>query len=87
MITPFNNDFLILNNFLNQLNDSSIWYRLDKFSSGAITVTVSIPGYIWEIEFLDDGKVHIETFSSNGVVAEPNKVSELLQRLIDENSD
>jgi hypothetical protein len=53
------------NDFLNKLEDSSIFYRLNKFSKESIMVEVVVPGQRWEIEFMNDGSVVIEKFISN----------------------
>ncbi len=52
-------------NFLNQLEDRSIFYRLNKVRTEAIMVELVVPGQRWEVEFMEDGKVEIEKFISD----------------------
>lgn len=53
-------------NFLNKLDDSNIFYKLDKVRNDAILVEITVPGQRWEIEFMEDGTVEIEKFISDG---------------------
>lgn len=41
--------------FLNQLEDRKIYYRLNKIRTESIMVEVAVPGQRWEVEFMDDG--------------------------------
>lgn len=43
-------------------------------------VLVATPGERWEIEFLDDGSVEIEKFTSNGEIYGKDILNELLAR-------
>ncbi|MCZ8519728.1 MULTISPECIES: hypothetical protein [Paenibacillus] len=52
--------------FLNKLEDSKIFYKLNKVRNEAIMVEVAIPGQRWEIEFLEDGTVEVEKFINDG---------------------
>ncbi len=38
-------------NFLNELEEKNIYYRLNKTRDGSIMVEVAVPGQRWEIEF------------------------------------
>ena len=53
-------------NFLNKLEESSIFYKLSKVRNEAIMVEIAVPGQRWEIEFMEDGTVEIEKFLSDG---------------------
>ncbi len=53
-------------NFLNKLEESSIFYKLNKVRNESIMVEVAVPGQRWEIEFMEDGTVDIEKFISDG---------------------
>ena len=53
-------------NFLNKLEDNSIFYKLNKVRNEAIMVEVAVPGQRWEIEFMEDGTVEVEKFISDG---------------------
>lgn len=52
--------------FLNKLEDSNIFYKLDKVRNEAVMVEVVVPGQRWEVEFMEDGTVEIEKFISDG---------------------
>lgn len=52
-------------NFLNQLENSHIFYKLNKVRNEAIMVEIAVPGQRWEVEFMEDGTVEIEKFISD----------------------
>lgn len=52
--------------FLNKLEDSNIFYKLNKVRNEAIMVEIVVPGQRWEVEFMEDGTVEIEKFISDG---------------------
>ncbi len=52
--------------FLNKLEDSNIFYKLNKVRKEAIMVEITVPGQRWEVEFMDDSTVEIEKFKSDG---------------------
>lgn len=58
-------DLKDLNSFLNKLETSNIYYRLNKIRNESIMIEVAVPGQRWEIEFLEDGTIEIEKFISN----------------------
>jgi len=43
-------------------------------------VIVTVPGQRWEVEFLEDGRVDVEKFVSDGTISGENE----LRRLFDE---
>lgn len=51
---------------LNKLEDSNIFYKLNKVRDDAIMVEVAVPGQRLEVEFMEDGTVEIEKFISDG---------------------
>lgn len=53
-------------NFLNKLEESNIFYKLNKVRDEAIIVEITVPGQHWEVEFMNDGTVEIEKFISDG---------------------
>lgn len=57
-----------VNNFLNELEDKNIYYRLNKIRKESIMVEVVLPGQRWEVEFMEDGTVEIEKFISDGTI-------------------
>lgn len=54
-----------LHDFLNELEERKIYYKLNKVRSEAILVEVAVPGQRWEVEFIDDGSIEIEKFMSD----------------------
>jgi len=76
--------FNSLTTFLNKLEQKSISYTLAHNRDEAITVFVATPGERWEIEFLGDGSVEIEKFTSNGEIYGKNILSELFARYSDQ---
>ncbi|MEG0260362.1 MAG: hypothetical protein RR595_02740 [Lysinibacillus sp.] len=52
--------------FLNKLEESKVFYKLNKVRNEAILVEIAVPGQRWEVEFMEDGTVEIEKFISDG---------------------
>ena len=44
-------------------------------------VTIATPGSRWEVEFMDDGTVEVERFSSDGTIWDESAIDELLREL------
>lgn len=55
-----------INEFLNELDNRKIYYKLSKVRPESIMVEVAVPGQRWEIEFMNDGTTEIEKFISDG---------------------
>ncbi len=68
--------------FLNHLEEASIYYKLDKCNDEYIMVEVSVPGERWEIEFADND-VRIEKFRSDGNIYNKNELENLFQQFSD----
>ncbi len=66
--------------FLNRLEQEKIHYTLSHHRENAIMITVSVPGERWEIEFLEDGSVEVEQFTSDGEIYDENLLDDLLVR-------
>ncbi len=63
-----NNDVLDeMLNFLDRLDKTQTYYTLSYHRSRMIMINIVVPGERWEIEFEDDGDVHVERFISDGV--------------------
>ena len=61
------NDLL---NFLVNLEERKISYRLEHNRQDSIMVLVATPGKRWEVEFFGDGRIETEVFGgSSGVHA------------------
>jgi hypothetical protein len=66
--------------FLNRLDRSNIHYRIDHDRPDSVRVDVSLPGELWEVEFMADGLVDIERFRSvAGVETDPAILEELFR--------
>ena len=76
--------FYNLTNFLNRLEQKSISYTLAHHRDDSIMVFVAIPGERWEIEFLGDGSIEIEKFTSNGEIYGKDILNELFARYSDQ---
>lgn len=72
-----------LTQFLGQLRDAQIHFSVCSVRSGAIMVTVNVPGEIWEVEFLDDGSVEVERFLSTGNIVDASAFADLFARFSD----
>ncbi|MCK9860001.1 hypothetical protein [Paenibacillus sp. ATY16] len=77
------NKMLEINDFLNKLSASNIFYRLNKVRSEAIMVEVAVPGQRWEIEFMDDGTIEIEKFISDGAMYDVAELEVLFKEFSD----
>lgn len=64
--------------FLNKLEENQIYYRLNKVRD-AIMVEVAIPGERWEVEFLRDGSIEVEKFSTTAEIKGPSALDALFQ--------
>ena len=51
-------------NFLNQLEEFKIFYKLDKIRDDSVLVEIAVPGERWEVEFMANGAIEIEKFLS-----------------------
>lgn len=72
-----------INKFLNTLEESQIFYRLNKIRPESILVEVAVPGQRLEIEFLDDGTIMIEKFINDGVVYDEKELEVLINKFSD----
>ena len=68
---------------LKRLEAARVRYRLEQTREDAIAIEVVVPGERWEIEFLEAGKVEIETFKSNGEILDANALDDLCARFAD----
>ena len=51
--------------FLDQLEHEKVWYRLAHVRD---SITVSVPGERWEVDFFENGTVEVERFRSSGTI-------------------
>lgn len=69
--------------FLNQLEERKIYYRVDKIRNDSILINVTVPGQRWEIEFLADGSIEIEKFFSDGQIVGKEELEVLFDKYSD----
>nr|WP_246277255.1 hypothetical protein [Neobacillus endophyticus] len=69
--------------FLNKLEESNIFYKLNKVRNEAIMVEIVVPGQRWEVEFMEDGVVEIEKFISDGVFYDIKEIETLFKDFSD----
>lgn len=69
--------------FLNQLEEHRIPYRLEHNRDEAIMILIAVPGQRWEVEFFRDGQVEVERFLSSGNIQSEELLEELLREFGD----
>lgn len=69
-----------LTRFLSDLELKGIDYNLAHNRDEAVMITVAMPGERWEIEFLADGSMEVERFSSGGEIYGEEALAELFAR-------
>ncbi len=62
--------------FLNALEESGIYYKLNKVRD-AIMVEIAVPGERWEVEFMNDDTVEVEIFKSIGEIEDESVLNRL----------
>src|SRR4051812_34302925 len=62
---------------LDRLEQAKIAYRLEHVRD-SIMIVAAVPGERWEIEFLEDGEIEIERFTSSGVTDDQDLLTWLL---------
>lgn len=70
-------DLITLTSFLDRLDDADIHYSLSSVREGAILVSVSVQDERWEVEFLADGEIEIEIFTSDGEIHDESMLDDL----------
>ncbi len=70
--------------FLRKLEVAKIAYELRHSRDDAIMVRINVPGERWEVEFLEDGEIEIERFSSSGEIHDHQVLKELFAKYSDE---
>ena len=68
--------------FLKRLEESKIYYRLNKIRD-SILVEIVVPGQRWEVEFFQDEHIEIEKFISNGSLYDENEIEILFRDFAD----
>ena len=78
------NIFEKLTAFLSELEQQGISYSLAHNRDEAIMVITAAPGERWEIEFLNNGTVEVERFTSDGQIYGQEIIKELFARYSEE---
>ena len=76
------NDLKKLVAFLEILEIKAIHFNLQK-TRNSIMINVAVSGQRWEIEFMDDGRIEIEKFLSDGMVFDENEIEVLFRDFSD----
>jgi hypothetical protein len=58
-------------------------YTLAHHREEAMMVIIAVPGERWEVEFMNDGSVEVERFTSNGQIHDESALDELFERYAD----
>jgi hypothetical protein len=75
--------FQKLLDFLVELDNAKVTYRLSHFRPETIAVELAVPGERWEVEFFADGTVEVERFRSNGdVSADESLLADLIRNSV-----
>jgi hypothetical protein len=82
-----NNTFEELTALLTEFERKGISYSLAHNREEAIMVIAAAPGERWEIEFLVDGSVEIERFTSDGQIYGQEVLSELFARYTEQDAN
>jgi hypothetical protein len=69
-----------LTSFLDRLDEADLHYTLQSVRESAVLVAVTLPGERWEVEFMADGDVEVEVFTSDGEVRGAEAIAELFER-------
>ena len=69
-------------NFLEKLEERKIFYRLSKIRD-SILIEIVIPGQRWEVEFMVDGNIEIEKFTSDGIIYDGKELDMLFRDFSD----
>ena len=73
-------ELIKLTNFLDRLDDADIHYSLSSLREAAVLVSVVIDDERWEVEFMSDGEVEVEIFTTDGEIHDESMLEELFER-------
>ena len=63
--------------FITDLEDHHVAFRLDHVRPDSVMIDIAVPGERWEVEFFGDGTVEIERFTSDGVTSDQAVLSQM----------
>src|SRR5438093_1399330 len=78
-----NNPFSKMLSFLRKLEEAKIAYDLRHSRDDAVMIRINVPGERWEVEFLEDGEIEVERFSSPGDIHDHEMLKELFAKYSD----
>jgi hypothetical protein len=67
--------------FVSRLDSDHISYTISVERATAVMVTVVVPGQRWEVEFMTDGSIEVEKFTSDGQLYYPPQVDDLFSEI------
>lgn len=70
-----------LTNFLDRLDQAELHYTLSSIREGAVMIAVTLSGARWEVEFMADGDVEVEIFTSDGDIHGADMLDELFSQV------
>lgn len=65
--------------FLDRLAELHLTYVLARYRD-SINVMVYTPGEHWEVEFMDDGTIEVERFTSSGDIGDERWLDQLFDK-------
>ena len=68
--------------FLDELDNNKIYYRLNKVRD-SILVEIAVPGERWEVEFFANGDVQVEKFISTNEISDETALEALFHDFSD----
>ena len=68
--------------FLEKLEESNIYFKLNKIRD-SILVEIAVPGARWEVEFMQEGTVEVEKFTSLGEMFDESELDNLFKEYSD----
>jgi hypothetical protein len=66
--------------FVDRLQRTGFFHELSAPTDRTVTVSVHVPGEIWEVEFHEDGDVGVEVFRSVNGVEGKERLEDLFAR-------
>lgn len=69
-----------LYDFLSELEEKNIFFKLSRIRDDSIMVEIAVPGERWEVEFFSDEHVEVERFKSMGDVEDESALEILFEK-------
>ncbi|MGR8948549.1 MAG: hypothetical protein ACU84Q_10905 [Gammaproteobacteria bacterium] len=73
-------ELIKLTEFLDRLDEADIHYTLSSLRESAVLVSAVVDDERWEIEFMADGDVEVEIFTSDGEIHDETILTDLFER-------